>query len=431
MPKFGTLPMIGFLQKLWRDPRGNALAIAGAALPLVVGSAGLASDTIQWTLWKRQLQRAADSAAMAGVYARIQSADYAAAVNRDLTHNSHVGITTTVTPNSPPPTGAFATDANAVRVSLAVQKSLSFSSMFMSAAPTITATATATVVPSGTYCVISLENTAATGITATGSASVDMGCGMITNSTSMTAAVATGASAVIASPIAAVGGIQASNNWASGTVLQPFTLAQADPFAEVYPPTSFPNGNPSDIRVNSNQSLNRSSDTGTIYVGDMELNGNVQLGSATYVLDGGDLSIGAQANVSCNGCTFVLTSKTAATNPASIGNVNMNGGATINLTAPSSGTYQGILIYQDRRAVNGNSANQSNTLNGNSDSFFQGAFYFPNQQVTFNGTAGMDTACMQLVGRTVTFSGNMDIDNVCPPASGASAFTGRRVRLVG
>ena len=64
--------MISFLKKLWRNKRGNALVLAGAALPLIVGSAGLASDTIQWALWKRQIQRAADSAAMAGVYAIVQ-----------------------------------------------------------------------------------------------------------------------------------------------------------------------------------------------------------------------------------------------------------------------------------------------------------------------------------------------------------------------
>ena len=64
----GDRSMILSFKKLWHDKRGNALVIAGAALPLVVGSAGLASDTIQWTLWKRQLQRAADSAAIAGVY---------------------------------------------------------------------------------------------------------------------------------------------------------------------------------------------------------------------------------------------------------------------------------------------------------------------------------------------------------------------------
>ncbi|HEX3677283.1 MAG TPA: pilus assembly protein TadG-related protein, partial [Sphingomicrobium sp.] len=63
--------MFSFLKKLWRDRRGNALIIAGAALPLIVGSAGLASDTIQWALWKRQLQRVADSAAEAGAYAKV------------------------------------------------------------------------------------------------------------------------------------------------------------------------------------------------------------------------------------------------------------------------------------------------------------------------------------------------------------------------
>jgi len=54
--------MIGFIKKLVGDRRGNVLAIAAACLPLVVGAAGLATDTIQWTMWKRQLQRAADSA---------------------------------------------------------------------------------------------------------------------------------------------------------------------------------------------------------------------------------------------------------------------------------------------------------------------------------------------------------------------------------
>ena len=41
--------MIAFIKKLWRDKRGNALVIVAAAMPLVLGSAGLASDTIQWT----------------------------------------------------------------------------------------------------------------------------------------------------------------------------------------------------------------------------------------------------------------------------------------------------------------------------------------------------------------------------------------------
>src|SRR5215208_212113 len=231
--------MIAFVKKLWRDKRGNALVIAAAALPLVMGSVGLASDTIQWALWKRQLQRAADSGAIAGVYAIVQAegerTTVSTSVDRDLTHNSHIAYTTTKIVGQPA-SGPYAADPYAVQVQISVQKALSFSGMFMNFTPTITAAATATIAPSGHYCVISLEETASTGIEMTGNATVNLGCGMITNSTSMTAAVATGSSSVTSSPIAAVGGIAASNNWGSGTVLQPFTVAQDDPFKDVGAP---------------------------------------------------------------------------------------------------------------------------------------------------------------------------------------------------
>ena len=87
--------MIGSMKRLWKDRRGNALAIAAAALPLLIGCAGLAADTIQWTLWKRELQRAADSAALAGVYDRVATGTTTgtnAVVDHDLTINHHTGI---------------------------------------------------------------------------------------------------------------------------------------------------------------------------------------------------------------------------------------------------------------------------------------------------------------------------------------------------
>jgi len=436
--------MIAFMKKLWRDKRGNALVIVAAAMPLVLGSAGLASDTIQWALWKRQLQRAADSGAIAGVYAIAEDVgartNVSTAVDRDLTYNSHIAYTTTKVVGAPT-SGFYTTDAYAVQVQLSVQKKLSFSGLFMNYIPTLNATAIATIVPSGHYCVISLENTSATGITATGNADVDMGCGMITNSTSLTAAVATGSSDVNASPIAAVGGIPASTHWASGTVLMPFTMAQDDPYATVPAPTVFPTSNCPNYRVNNPNDTDvfDASDanvsglpSGTFCVGSLTLNGTTTFpANSTIIIDGGSISVGAQANVSCDGCTFVLTSRTAATNPSTIGNVTINGGATLNLTASKTGTYAGILVYQDRRALNGTNAAYQSTLNGNSSSFFQGAFYFPNQQVTFNGAAGMSTDCMKLVARTVLYSGNMHISNSCPSDSGVLDFTGKKVRLVG
>jgi Flp pilus assembly protein TadG len=427
--------MIAFLRSLWRDRRGNALVVAAAALPLVLGSAGLASDTIEWALWKRQLQRAADSAAMAGVYSIIalegENDDVQDAVTRDLQINSHVGITTTKDVTSSPSVGAYTSDPYAVRVALSVQKSLSFSSLFLPTAPTISVSATATVVPSGKYCVISLEDTFVTGINATGSTSLNLGCGMITNSRSMNAAVATGASTVVASPVAAVGGIPASNNWGTGTTLQPFTAAQQDPFNNpervVDPPTGQScNGN-TNIPNNSTATLGTDVNSVTC-VGNLNIAGTATLRGTIYV-DGGSVSIGTQANVTCDECTIVLSNHDNSPT-ATIGNFRVTGSPQMHWTAPRSGPYEGLLIYQDRRAIDGTGENYDNVLTGSSTSYFEGAFYFPRQDLEFSGNTGMNTNCLQLVSLRVTFTGNSAITNSCPADSGAMSFVGKRVRLV-
>jgi len=420
--------MIAFMKSLWRDKRGNALVIAAAALPLVLGSAGLASDTIEWALWKRQLQRAADSAALAGVYAKVESQSYTDAITTDLARNNHVGIATVVTPSNPPSSGAYTSDNMAVRVSLAVQKRLSFSSLFLRTAPTIRATATATIVPAGKYCVVSLENTSVTGINATGSTDVNLGCGMITNSVSLNAAVATGSSEVIASPIAAVGGIPASTHWGPGTVLQPFTIAQDDPFAAVNPPSGQScNGGAANVNNNQTQNFGTDSNSVTCVTG-LTIAGTSTLRGTIYV-DGGNVRIGTSANVTCDHCTIVLTNHDNSPT-ATIGNFEVVGAPTMHWVAPVDGAFKGLLIYQDRRAVDGTDNNHMNKLRGNSSSYFEGAFYFPRQQLEFTGTTGMNTNCLQLVSRRVVFTGNSAISNTCPGGSGAMSFDGKRVRLV-
>ena len=422
----GEQQMINALRNLWRDRRGNAVLLAAGAFPLVIGSVGLATDTIQWAMWKRQLQRAADSAAISGVYAQVQGQAVTSAVNTDLDKNNRTGVTLSsgypviTFPSSNP---AWNT---ATRVDLAMQKTLSFSSVFMSAAPIISATATAAIVPTGEYCAKAMINTSTTGIFMTGNATVNLKCGMMTNSTSLNAAVATGSSNVIASPIAAVGGIQASNNYAAGTQLLPFSVATTDPFAAV--PDRMPAGSSC-----ANDPKPTPSETVTLSAGcykGLTLKGNVTLSPGVYYIDAGDLQINSGATVSGTGVTVVLTNSSSNAN-APIGNVTLNGGATISLSAPSSGVYKGLIMMQDRRATDGGGSSAPNKINGNSMSFYQGAFYFPKQLLDFGGNSGINTKCVQIVAWRLTFSGNSDITNVCPPTSGASAFTGQAVRLVG
>ena len=198
------------------------------------------------------------------------------------------------------------------------------------------------------------------------------------------------------------------------------------------PPTpsscsNFPNNSPNNT-YNSSNTPELSNPGGGVkcFSGNIDIKGKVTLDPGTYVIDAGSLGMSnTGAELHCTGCTFILTSSTAATDPSSIGGVDMQGGQ-LDLTSPTSGPYKGIIYYQDRRAT----ANNSIKINGNNASKLEGALYFPRADLTFNGTSGQNTNCMQIVTKRITFTGNSAVNNSCPAGSGARSFTGKKVRLV-
>ncbi len=159
----------------------------------------------------------------------------------------------------------------------------------------------------------------------------------------------------------------------------------------------------------------------------MQVNGTLKLQSATYYIDGGNFDLGSNANISCTGCTIILSNSNSDSS-ATIGSVTMNAQAKSNMTASSAGDYKGLLFYQDRRAVN--STSNVNRINGTSDSTFSGAMYFPKTTLDINGNAGLSFSCGQFVSWIVNFSGNSGITNTCTAGYGATAIMGRHVRLV-
>ncbi|MFL6740686.1 MAG: hypothetical protein ACJ8FG_03640, partial [Sphingomicrobium sp.] len=206
-----------------------------------------------------------------------------------------------------------------------------------------------------------------------------------------------------------------------GTVLQPFTVQQEDPFGTKPLPTpsscgAFPANQPSDVITVDNP-------TGTrCFNSTMDIKGDVTLASGTYILNGVDFTqTNSNAKLTCLECTFVLMNDSGG----SVGTVNLNGGK-VTLSSPTSGTYKGMLFYQSRTAA----ADNNVTINGNASSSIEGALYFPKADLTFNGTAGMTTACMQIVAKDVTFTGNSSINNTCPSGGGSHSFDGKKVRLV-
>jgi len=405
------------LKRLWRDRRGNALIIAGAALPIVVGGAGLATDTIQWAMWKRELQRAADSAAFAGVYAKAQDNDGVTAeqaVNNDLTKNNTTGIALlSGYPQITYPTGSGFT--NAVRVELRIQKTLGFSSLFISTAPTITTSATAALVDEGEYCVVGLAPEGSALIIG-GSADVNMGCGAISNSWDATDSVGVNGNAhnFVADPVAAAGGITAAVN-GSPNVLS-YQIPMTDPFAGIS--TEIPSTEPC---TNFQQKLDNQTNTlqPGCYNNFNPGNGTFTLSPGTYYLNSTDLSLSGHTRLVGEGVTIILTGDDP-------GSVSMNGNSSIDLTAPTSGPYANMVLIQAPNAEVGN----NNTINGDNNTLLDGAVYFPSGDVTLTGSSTQAFQCAMMVGYTVEFTGNATVQNDTSACDADMTVTHKRVRLI-
>ncbi len=90
---------------------------------------------------------------------------------------------------------------------------------------------------------------------------------------------------------------------------------------------------------------------------------------------------------------------------------HINGGARLNLSAPSSDSdaTKGMLFW----AADGNT--ETMQINGNSNSTFEGAIYSPNGKIEWSGN-GSEQGCVQLVADTISFTGNA--------ATGISCGTG-------
>jgi Flp pilus assembly protein TadG len=425
--------MISWYRKLWRNNRGNALAIAAACLPLFVGAAGLASDTIQWTLWKRQLQRAADSAAIAAVYNREanngSTSGVAATVAHDLTLNLHTfyALKTGLANCSGTCTITYPADSGSkteqVEVGIAIQQPLSFSSLFMSSAPTITASARAALIPAGGDACVNARETSGslTGINITGSAGIYMpDCVMYSNSPSVNSAAAGGSSAVTAEAVAGVGGIQQSNNW-NVQSYRPYSPPIADPFANVTPDPSQMHCSTDtlDYKTKMSDYPSNTNCFASINVGsNKSVNLDTLFPSTPRVIyvNGGDVNV--QGNLTCTECTIVLTNTSTASN-ATIGQFSSNAGANVNMTSPTSGTFTGIALYQDRRATD---KTPGDKINGNNSSIIQGALYFPSQELTYNGDGTTNAICTMFVARRVIFSGNNATTNKFKKLSDCSAY---------
>ena len=119
-------------------------------------------------------------------------------------------------------------------------------------------------------------------------------------------------------------------------------------------------------------------------------------------MNGGGLNFSSQSTVTGTGVTFYFTSNTGPSD-----NIQINAGADVDLTAPVDdldGGIPGVLFFQDRLAPT-----MTHTFNGGADMSMDGIFYFPNQNVIYNGGSTVNTQSTIFVVSTITFNGDTEI----------------------
>jgi hypothetical protein len=79
----------------------------------------------------------------------------------------------------------------------------------------------------------------------------------------------------------------------------------------------------------------------------------------------------------------------------------------MNLSAPTSGSLEGMLFFQDR-SVSGTSA--GSTINGNSGSTIDGALYFPTTTLTYNGNSSSSGYSIIVADKWIA-NGNSSLGN--------------------
>jgi hypothetical protein len=412
-----------------RSEAGQALIMTAAALVVLMGFAGLAIDMGVMRYEKRLQQTAADAAAIAGAsnlaFGGVQSGAQNATGYAVITSNqvsdcaggAAVG-TVCVQVNNPPNSGPHQGNNSYVEALVAVVQPTYFMKILSINSETITARAVAANLGSGTgngcMYVGGAPNESIEGLKISGNATLNASNCRIVDDGNYNA---TGDDSTINAYSIGVSG-NSTGGGPGGSVTCVATgpcptfgiPASSDPLQNLQPPAlQSPSwGNVTTVGTQTLQPGTYSS----ITIGSgstVTLNPGIY-----YVTAPGSVSFTGAATVKGSGVMIYLQNGTNPSNGASIDTVtSSNQVSNIQLTAPPSGAYAGILIFQDPIDF------RNARIGGDNDSFFDGALYFPEGQVTLFGNAGagfdvafVDADEVVLGGNTVV---NLQGSSALPP----------------
>jgi hypothetical protein len=434
-------------QRLLKDERGSVVAFF-VAIPVIAGTVAVGVETGQLYRTKRQMQGAADAAALAGSIDKMSGGSATAAAlyeaQRNGFQNGVGGVTVAV--HSPPMSGSNVSAENAVEVivtkstkfalasvlSSSLGNAFTLTSRSVAAKSTVTSTTnqevtTTTTTTTSTLngCMLALTTAAEQGMSFTNFNNFTSDCyiysnGTSTGTTSSTASIYIGSfNHVTVKGLYSRGGITTTNPvtyTSGGSAQMNQATAIVDPYASLATPSP---GTCSYTNFNKSSMSSLTVSPGT-YCGGMTISSinNVYFTPGIYYVANGDLYVTSVNNVTCptcttnNGVSIVLTQTTG--NNSDIGGVRISSDNNISLNAPSASQtspplYAGVLFYQDRRATTGTMSSTSKifTISSLNTVTMTGAIYFPNNRIdisSINNSGSSTNGCTVWIGRYIKFS---------------------------
>lgn len=368
---------------------------------------------------KRMAQQAADAAAVAaaeeysnGTTAEQNAANAIAALNGFSTTATRNPATVTI---GVPSGGNYSGSSNYIQATVSKPIPTFFMDVINTrfATMTVKAVAVAAAGQSSPTCVC-LEGTTGTDLNLSNNAKMTpSGCGTTVDSNGSAAVTIVGSATLGGLSIGSVstnwdnsGNVNNGGSIASGTkVVEGISTSCAPPLPPIPsytasqctadPLGSYGNGG-STYSVGPGSGNGNTQSGSVICYNSLTVGANgdkVNLDAGIYVINGGELHFesgsGNASNTGGNGVFFYL-----------LGNASLviDNGANVNLTAPTSGTYAGDLIFQDSADT------QTMSIQGGSNTSFNGAVYAPSAGVTLGNGSGTSIDA-DLVAKTLTMNG--------------------------
>lgn len=396
----------------WRDESGHVAIIMVAGATFLTAGAGFGVEVGLWRYQHVRLQQAADAAAYAAALelrARTGTAamtSAATAVAKDNHFDPTKGSIAVVTPSP-----QAAADPTTVRAVLTRSEPPIFVAMFRSEPTLIQASASARYTPAANACVLALDRTAARAVEFSGSSSLTLtGCVVAANSSASDAIRAQGASTVSAPCMYSAGGAYLSSNvtLTACTGVRTDEPLTPDPYKDYVIPST------GGELVYSQK--NRTTYEHGRYPNGISPAGDAHFKPGVYFIEGGEFSAKAGARLTGDGVTFVFLNNTAP---------DLHSQPDLQLSAPTTGPNAGLLFVGART----NSTNSAK-INGGGTSRLTGALYFPGQQVQYAGNFSGANGCVQVVAKTVSWTGNTSMSVNCSAFGIAKIEVGGAARLI-